>query len=222
MFTAPLFAEYWLSAHLKPGEQVLWKGRPDPKRVINTRDIIVIPFCLAVGIPVTIILPHNTRTNILLAVIWAVLILYVVIGRFYMRFQEKKHTWYILTDQRALILFLNNDQAVIKENIPFEAMVAVTRSHRNDDIGTVAFETVMDNGPRVTQDKYDLGLQNQVFTSEATAFFDIKDAEELYETINQIRYRNYRHVLGDWSKPEPLRDVDGTFRGPKVDRRAEE
>lgn len=203
MFTEPIYAEYWLADLLQGDEPVLWTGHPDPKRILNTRDIIVIPFFLAVAIPITLILPDSYRIHLLSGLVWAAIILYVAIGRFYMRYREKQHTHYILTGKRVMILLRKGDSVIIKESIPFEAMIALTHSQKTDELGTLAFEQVMPSKHRLVQEKYDLGLQKEVFSSSTAAFFDITDSREVYDTINQIRYRNYRHILGDWTGTNP-------------------
>lgn len=199
MFTEPMNTPYWLSPYMMSDEELLWTGQPDPKNILNTRDIIMIPFALAVGIPVTLILPADPRLYGAAALVWIIAIVYVIFGRFYSRYRAKKRTFYALTNRRAMVLSLRDDEAALVKNLPFETIVAVTHSQTNDELGTVAFELVMPEKIKISKDKYSLGLSSPVFNSEAPAFFDIRDSEEVYKTIYQIRYRNYRHILGDWS-----------------------
>lgn len=199
MFTEPLNAPYWLSPHMLNGEELLWTGQPDPRNILNTRDIIMIPFALAVGIPITLILPSSPYFYAAAAAAW-VLAIAAVTGRFYFRYRGKKRTRYALTSRRALVVSISeDDESLLVKNLPFESIVAVTHSQKNDELGTVAFELVMPEKIKISKDKYNLGLNSPVFNSEAPAFYDIHDSEELYKTIYQIRYRNYRHILGDWS-----------------------
>lgn len=208
MFTDPMNPPYWLSPHLSEGEELLWTGQPDPRNILNTRDIITIPFILAVGIPLTLILPPGVLVYAFAALAWLLAAIYLT-GRFYSRYRAKKRTRYALTSRRALVLSLRDDEAQVIKNLPFESIVAVTHTQKSDELGTVAFEPVMPDKIKISRDKYSLGLNSPVFNAEAPAFFDIRDAEEVYKTIYQIRYRNYRHILGDWSDPSERKGPSG-------------
>ncbi len=202
MYTEPLCPQPWLAPHLKAEEEVLWTDNPDPRKVVNTRDIIFIPFALAVGIPLTIILPGTFAYNLAAGLAWAAAIIYVLVFRYYLRYREKKRTKYILTSQRILIMLQTGDEAVIKESLPFASIVTMNHNQVSDELGTVVFEPVMPARKPIARDKYGMGLQNPLFSSDILAFFDIKNSREVFDTIYQIRFRNYRQILGDWdAKP---------------------
>lgn len=200
MFSDPINPPYWLSPHMMQEEELLWTGQPDPRNIVNTRDIVMIPFILAVGIPVTLILPSGPLVYALAAMVWTIAIVYVLVGRFYARYRAKKRTFYALTNRRALVIAIYKEESSLVKNLPFESIVAVSHTQKSDELGSVIFEPVMPDKIKISRDKYSLGLNSPVFNTEAPAFFDIKDSEEVYKTITQIRYRNYRHILGDWSE----------------------
>ncbi len=89
---------------LLPGEEVLWTGRPDPKRILTAWDGFLIPlsvFWVAVGIDLALEAEGGSRVGALVAV--AVTGLYLVVGRFVVKACRKHRTCYFLTDARAII-----------------------------------------------------------------------------------------------------------------------
>jgi hypothetical protein len=97
-----------LQPYLRPGEDLLWCGRPDPAVFFNSADVIAIPFSLVwLGIAVAIqqgasVLggPQIFRT---VADVFVAIGIYLVAGRFVTRWINKRRTVYGITNDRVLI-----------------------------------------------------------------------------------------------------------------------
>ncbi|MEV4688218.1 hypothetical protein [Microbacterium sp. LWH3-1.2] len=89
---------------LAPGEEVLWTGSPDPKRILTGWDGFLIPFSVfwvAVGIDLSLDAQRGPQVVTLVGV--TVTGLYLVVGRFLVKTYRKRRTRYVLTDTRAII-----------------------------------------------------------------------------------------------------------------------
>ncbi len=89
---------------LRPGEEVCWTGRPDPKRILTGWDGFLIPFSVfwvAVGIDLALDAERGPRLVTLVVV--TVTGLYLIVGRFLVKAHQKRRTRYVLTGTRAII-----------------------------------------------------------------------------------------------------------------------
>jgi hypothetical protein len=97
-----------LQPYLRPGEDLLWCGRPDPAVFLSRADVVAIPFSLIwLGIAVAIEqgvsavgAPHLFR---LASIVFVVIGIYLVAGRFITRWINKRRTVYGITNGRVLI-----------------------------------------------------------------------------------------------------------------------
>jgi hypothetical protein len=91
---------------LRPGERVLWVGRPDPRALLGVQDLFVIPFSLVWMALPTIglggaVLDGDYSGLPFLAVFLGVG-LYLTVGRFLIGFWTRKRTIYAVTQRRAI------------------------------------------------------------------------------------------------------------------------
>ncbi len=97
-----------LQPYLRPGEQLLWCGRPDPAVIFNRADVIGVPFSLVwLGIALAIqqgagalAAPQPFRLVVDLFVAMGI---YLVAGRFVTRWIGKRRTVYGITPDRVLV-----------------------------------------------------------------------------------------------------------------------
>jgi hypothetical protein len=97
-----------LQPYLRPGEQLLWCGRPDTAVVFTAADIIAIPFSI-VWLGIAIAWQAGVRASGApaafrdLGVPFLLIGLYLVAGRFITRLFRKRKTVYGITSQRVII-----------------------------------------------------------------------------------------------------------------------
>jgi hypothetical protein len=96
-----------IQQHLRPGEQLLWCGSPDPAVWFTTADLYLIPFSIAwCGFAVFWEAGASGGGGPFFAAwgaMFVVIGLYMVIGRFFYKHHRKKQTVYGITTQRALV-----------------------------------------------------------------------------------------------------------------------
>jgi hypothetical protein len=96
-----------LQGVLRPGEQLLWWGRPDPRLWFTGADLLLIPFSILwCGSAIAFDVGFSSGGRPVFAVFGVPLIaagLYLVVGRFFYKHYRKKRTVYGITTQRALV-----------------------------------------------------------------------------------------------------------------------
>jgi hypothetical protein len=97
-----------LAPYLRPGEQLLWSGRPDPDIRFTSADVFLVPFSILWGgfalfWETTVIASGAPPFFVLWGVPFVVLGLYFMFGRFVYKRRNKLRTAYGLTTDRALV-----------------------------------------------------------------------------------------------------------------------
>ena len=129
-----------LQPYLRPGEDLLWCGRPDPAVFFSRADVVAIPFSLIwLGIAVafvrsasTVGAPHLFR---LVAGLFVVIGIYKVAGRFVTRWITKRRTVYGITKDRVMVQVGSS----FRESPVKGGSMSVRRSRRGRH-ATVVFE----------------------------------------------------------------------------------
>jgi hypothetical protein len=94
---------------LAPDEHLLWQGKPDPRVLFAPADAFLIPFSL-VFVALTIYLITQVATSTggpvfyVFFVVFAVVGLFYLFGRFFVKVARKSGSLYALTDGRAILL----------------------------------------------------------------------------------------------------------------------
>ncbi len=119
-----------ISSLKRPDEQILWTGRPDPSKIFNRDDLLLVPFSVAwcafavfwefgvasIGAPAFFEL-------------WGAMFvltgLYFVFGRFVVKRYRYRRTVYALTTQRAIVV---NGVSQVKDMPVTDQPVSVRRS----------------------------------------------------------------------------------------------
>jgi hypothetical protein len=123
-----------LERELVPGETVLWAGRPDPAVHFGRPDLWLVPATVLATVVFVLMAisflgtesnpdaPEAATTNsaswageAILGVFVALAVaalLYALVGRFWIKARRKRHTWYYLTDRRAIEIYLGRQHRV--------------------------------------------------------------------------------------------------------------
>lgn len=91
-----------VSAHLIPGERLLWAGRPKQGLAFRGWDVLYAPFggLLLVGGSIFIVLAISETGDLFLALflsIWLLAAAYLAVGRFFVDARRRAGTWYAVT-----------------------------------------------------------------------------------------------------------------------------
>ncbi|MBW9110028.1 hypothetical protein [Microbacterium ureisolvens] len=166
------------------GEEVIWAGAPDPRKLLTVADAWLLP--LGVLIPVggiAISLQAPTAPRIGSVIIWTSVGLFLLAGRFIVKSQRKRRTRYVLTDRRALIL--RSGKTFAFEITPAVPHIEVQRTERhitlkftNDDPGSY--------GVAGSELAADTGLDFLVHPGRSArfAFFDVPRTAQLDDVLD--------------------------------------
>jgi len=187
-----------LQGYLRPGEQLLWCGRPDPALFFAATDIIAVPFSL-VWLGIAVLWETGTQSIGAPAVFRAlgvpfVLIgVYLVAGRFVTRWVRKRRTIYGITGQRVIV----QTGSTFKET-PVQGGSMTVRRRRNGRHATVAFEPFGSyyayspptmTGPPINgtgMPSMTAGSSRRVAPG-SLVFADVADADAMLMAINQAK-----------------------------------
>ena len=184
---------------LKHGENVLWQGQPDPKKMFTKSDILLIPFSLLWGgfaiywewAVLNAVVFGDKKTGTVLDIIFplfgmffVIVGLYFIFGRFVLKQKKKKNTWYAVTDKRIIVAVNLLGQRVDTTDI--NTITAISKSTNSRGSGNVCFGN-MDCATNIYSNT---GIDFFYGPPTAPAFFDLKNAEEVYQIIQEQRKMN--------------------------------
>jgi hypothetical protein len=170
---------------LQPDETIVWRGRPDPRRIFSRSDLYLIPLTILLAI---LCVPNLSTTSlglgifaplILVLYLIAILIaLYLLVGRFVYKRETRACTYYAVSDRG--VLTANTLWGVRIRSQPF-ADLATPRLDMRGRTGTISFVRGRDSsswgeGTGLPS----LGVWR---SSRVSAFHDVADATEAFEII---------------------------------------
>lgn len=188
---------------LLDGEEILWTGRPDPSVNFDRRDLTLIPFSIAwagfaifatagfvvgYGEAVKSGGQPGTFLFLVLGAMFALLGLYLLVGRFFNKRWNKLRTYYALTNRRVLILKTGTTPTV--SGIPWDKVPGIGKAQGFGGTGTVTFAKT----GRWKTDHGNTGLE--FFTllpwGKVTAFYDIAEVDRVYDLANELGHQRWR------------------------------
>jgi|tagenome__1003787_1003787.scaffolds.fasta_scaffold20865056_2 hypothetical protein len=167
--------------HLVHGEQVLWVGRPDPRKRFAKSDLYALPFSLlwagfAFFWEITVI-ASGSIPFALFGIPFVLVGLYITVGRFFAQTRIKARTWYAVTNRRVLAVERKRSGDVVDAAF-IDGLPAISRDVRSDGSGSVLF------GPaKARRSAFEFGGDQ----SAQLGFYDIPDAARVAELVTQLR-----------------------------------
>ena len=174
-----LDAVHMLTPWLRPGEALVWAGRPDPSVWVTSSDRYLIVFGLVwcavvVRVEVAAVSKGDTFTA-LFTLVFVLLGLYITVGRFAIKAMHKKRTAYGITKDRAIVV---NGTSMM--DAPLGSVATSVRRHRGDRHVTVAF------GPRRESKYANTGMEFIAPGQGGMTFFDVPDVDGLLAALGNI------------------------------------
>jgi hypothetical protein len=166
-----------LERKLKPGEQILWRGRPDPKRHFTRGEVIRIPFsvlwaALMVSIGFSAVQGGSHYLK-LLCVPFVLAALYVTIGRFWWQARVKRRTTYAITDRRVIVAVEGSSRRT--RSIRLNRLPPVNPVVRSDGSGDIVFGTM--SLPEWISSATRFGVFSSQRNAGLVGFYDLPDAQ---------------------------------------------
>ena len=177
---------------LARGETVLWTGKPVLSKNFTLIDIFLVPFSVFFfGFSVIWVstvfgelqeesVPSAfTFLALAIGVPFAAYGLYMMLGRFWLKRWIKSHTYYAVTNKRALAMRLKPRRTL--QSAYLNRVSTFSKHVRSDGSGDLLF------GERepLWQSNANTGLDFMAshFASTSPAFFDLEDVEEVYKIV---------------------------------------
>ena len=132
-----------ITATLDRGERVIWSGQPRQGLVLRGVDAFAIPFALVwTSIPLfgTVMTLRGSKGDafaVFPALLFVVIGLYLLVGRFFVDAAQRRRTFYTLTNERILIVSGLWSRDV--RSLPLRTLGDVDVSARPSGQGTIAF-----------------------------------------------------------------------------------
>jgi hypothetical protein len=179
---------------MSPGERVLWSGAPPRGLIPRASDLFFVPFSIVWASGAMIAVFSMTRRPpaagapvpffYLFALLFAVVAVYITVGRFMVDIWLRARTAYAVTDQRVIITSGLIGQSVKSLNL--RTLTDVTLTERGDGAGTIAFGPANPWGPMSGGMRWP-GMPQQPM------FERIPGARAVYEMIREAQTKASRN-----------------------------
>ena len=186
--------KYVIKDELMPGEEIIWCGQPNKSKIFSKNDAFLLPFGLFWCVGFTLIWVTLAKQGGKLGIIgipFIIVGIYFMVGRFLAKSYNKKHTYYVITNSRILIVKtdLNEDKAGIM-SARIDMIEKESCTIDKNGVGTIIFGYLLP-----IQSVYlNTGLE---FLSEllngnnVEAFVDIDDCEKVLSLYKKVREGTY-------------------------------
>lgn len=171
-----------IGSYLRPGERLLWTGRPAQGLLLTPSDLLLIPFSLLwAALPGSILIGQlasgRWESVDLMLIFFAAIGFYITVGRFIVDALARACTRYAVTDQRALVL---RDSLVMPSfrSLDLDEMYDVELHMRLGGRGTIRFGYASD-WPAWWMHR---GFGTPAF-EQRPQFLAIRDPRRVYELV---------------------------------------
>lgn len=195
---------------LAADEDVLWYGQPKATVLLDANDIFLVPFSLLwcgfaffwEGSVIAALLRGETKSGnggdllefAIFGVIPILVGLYMVVGRFFGKRWLRRRTHYFVTNERAVSLIKVKAGRIL--SLDLERLTALRKSVRKDGVGTIQLEKQSPWANSRDNNGLDVIMYLSRRQRPPPVFYDIRDADRVYELIDELRRegRTPRHA----------------------------
>ena len=178
---------------LAADEALLWVGQSSTHKLFTRFDLFLIPFSIFwCGLAIyweysalLVIIRQSHGPGLfspLFGLLFVLIGIYLMVGRFFYKNYQKQNTFYALTNQRVLI------SKTAKKNLQTQWIHEISTIHKSVDsagIGTLIFGNIPMFGSFYGNTGLDF-LASQ-YNNDVMALYDIPNAEEVYHQISQLQ-----------------------------------
>ena len=175
-----------LAPYLRPGEQLLWSGRPDPHVIFTTADAYAIPFSLvwfglALSFTVSLLTSAHPQSA-LITVPFLAAGLYITVGRFVYKRRSKLRTAYGITPDRAIVAV---GASSMTDSPIRQVPSSITRSRDGSHV-TMTFGSGADGRPG-RRAYPNTGMDFFGSGASPVGFYDVAEPAALLAAVEQAR-----------------------------------
>jgi len=176
---------------LLPNEIILWKGKPDLKKILTKSDAFLLPFSILWGgfaITWCTLAAIYTDYFGLFGLPFAVIGMYLIFGRFIVKQSNKKKTYFAITDSRILVIKTNSKG--VRKNIGSAQMKSIPNesvSFDKNGFGTITFGQT----PYGYMINKNTGLDffDGLYQNGVLCFYDIENCENVFQIYKKAKYQ---------------------------------
>lgn len=176
-----------LDKELLNDEQILWKGQPERSVIFTSGDVFYIPFSIfwcgfAIFWENGVMIARAPFFFKLWGIPFVLVGLYMVFGRFIYKSLKKKYTYYVITNQRVIVLtnlFHKVLQAEFIDRIP-----CINKSVRSSGVGTIKFGSSSFLGGMY--ENSGMEFFGSRYSKQVPTFYDIKEVEKVNHLVNEL------------------------------------
>ncbi len=175
-----------LEPYLRPGERLLWSGRPDPAVHLTVADVFLIPFGLLwTGFSVFwtfgVAAGGAPLPSVLFGLPFVLFGLYMLVGRFVYKARRKRRTAYGVTTERVLVAV--GDASLSDSPVRYQP-VAVRRSRSGRHTTAVIGRSGRWPGPVYAN----TGMEFlDPFAGDGVGLYDVADGRGLQLALDRAR-----------------------------------
>ena len=169
----------WINRYLMPDEYVIWNGRPGKGHLLTSNDIFMIPFSI-IWCGFAIVWETNTfiTSAPFFFSLWGIPFvcvgLYMVFGRFILKWYIRKGTVYVITNKRIFSFRRNQIQTLDYHRNPTRNI-----THYRDGSGTIRFYSTSAFHTRWSPDMQSFRQNDQYFELE-----NIPDVDHVFQILS--------------------------------------
>ncbi|MGD0198771.1 MAG: DUF1707 domain-containing protein [Solirubrobacteraceae bacterium] len=181
-----------LAPQLLAGEEVLWIGRPDPRRHLSAGDGLLVPFSVfwtAFALLWTVA-AGSSAGNVVAPVLWGsafVLVgLYFVAGRFVYKTRRKRRTLYAVTNWRVIAL-LHRRRGDSIDTAFIDALPAISKTLGRGGAGSIVFGERLHGALALYANSGIELFGSSALSRLPLAFYDVERADAVFALISRLR-----------------------------------
>ncbi len=180
--------EEMFSGELLNGETISWVGQPETSVLFTGSDIFLVPFSVLWGGFAIFWEFGATAAGApfffsLFGVPFVLVGLYFIFGRFIYKHYRKKNTFYAVTNKRVLCLTKLFRHSIREAFI--NSISSINKTVKSNGVGSIKFG----EGSWIASMYGNSGMEffGSFYGQDALAFYDIKDVNNVYSLINDLR-----------------------------------
>src|SRR5215469_16003976 len=196
--TGTLRVREQLQPYLRPGEELLWCGAPDPSVLFTSGDLFIVPFSLlwlafVASFETAAVSGNGGPFPVLWGIPFIAIGLYMVVGRFVVKRYRKTRTAYGVTTDRAIVVTGRSFA-----DLPLQGQPISLRRSRNGRHVSVTFGGVPEYVGRSPLRRPRSGWMYGMYANTGmeplmrnvefpAAFYDVADPDALIGVIDRVR-----------------------------------
>lgn len=175
-----------LNDFLNEEEKVLWKGQSKTNVHLTALDLFYVP--ASVLFILFAIKDFIIDEVDLMGIPFIIFGLYILVGRFFMKYFRKRRILYYVTSKRVIVLDKSRNKILLEKNI--NSIKHINKNIRRNGVGTLQFgnPTIIQLlGGNTGLDVFDKPSIYESGETRIPVFYDIQDSEYVYKLVNDVR-----------------------------------